>query len=51
MREQRCWFHTMNVLNALPKPLHLGAKGHLQDIRQAVSRAEAEEAFALFLET
>lgn len=51
MREQRCWLDTMNVQNALPKPVHLGAKGHLQNIRQAVTRAEAEEAFALFVET
>lgn len=51
MREQRCRVHTKNLLNALPKPMRLWAKEHLQDIRQAGTRADAEEAFALLLET
>ncbi len=51
-KEQRCWVHkTMNVLNALPKSVQSKAKGHLHDIWQAGTRAEAEEAFDLFVET
>jgi transposase-like protein len=50
--EQRCWFHkTGNVLNALPKSLQPKAKGHLHDIWQAETKAEAEEAFDFFVET
>ena len=43
-RQQRCWMHkTMNVLNALPKTVH--------EIWQADSKANAEKAFDLFIET
>jgi transposase-like protein len=50
-REQRCWFHkTGNVLNAMPKSLQAKAKGHLQDIWQAETKAEAEAAFDFFVE-
>jgi transposase-like protein len=51
-REQRCWFHkTGNVLNAMPKSVQPKAKGHLHDIWQAETRAEAEAAFDFFVET
>ena len=51
-REQRCWVHkTMNVLNALPQSVQAKAKGHLHDIWQAGTRAEAESAFDFFVET
>ena len=43
-RHQRCWMHkTMNVLNCLPKSLHA--------IWQAETKADAEKAFDLFIET
>jgi transposase-like protein len=48
-REQRCWVHkTMNVLNALPKSVQAKAKGHLHDIWQAETKAEANVAFDFF---
>ena len=51
-REQRCWVHkTMNVLNALPQSVQAKAKGHLHNIWQAGTRAEAEVAFDFFVET
>ncbi len=51
-REQRCWVHkTTNVLNALPKSLQEKAKGHLHDIWQAETKAEASAAFDFFVET
>ncbi|SEK11142.1 Transposase, Mutator family [Marinovum algicola] len=51
-REQRCWVHkTMNVVNALPKSIQAKAKGHLHDIWQAETHAEAEVAFDFFVET
>jgi transposase-like protein len=51
-REQRCWVHkTGNVLNAMPKSVQPRAKGHLHDIWQAETRAEAEAAFDFFVET
>ena len=50
--EKRCWFHkTGNVLNAMPKSLQAKAKGHLHDIWQAETKAEAETAFDFFTET
>ncbi len=49
-REQRCWFHkTGNVLNAMPKSLHAKVKGHLHDIWQAETNADAEAAFDFFV--
>lgn len=49
-REQRCWFHkTGNVLNAMPKSLHAKVKGHLHDIWQAETKADAEAAFDFFV--
>ena len=50
--EQRCWFHkTGNVLNAMPKSIQSKAKGHLHDIWQAETKAEANAAFDFFIET
>jgi transposase-like protein len=49
-REQRCWVHkTANVLNQMPKSLQAKAKGHLQDIWMAETKAEAEKAFDFFV--
>ena len=51
-REQRCWVHkTANVLNHLPKGKQGKAKGMLHDIWMAETKAEAERAFELFIET
>jgi len=51
-REQRCWVHkTANVLNSLPKGRQGKAKGMLHDIWMAETKAEAERAFDLFIET
>jgi transposase-like protein len=51
-RQQRCWMHkTMNVLNCLPKSVQPKAKQALHDIWQSASKAEAEKAFDLFIET
>jgi len=49
-RQQRCWMHkTMNVLNCLPKSVQPKAKQALYEIWQAETRADAEKAFDLFL--
>lgn len=51
-REQRCWVHkTANVLNDLPKGKQKKAKQMLHDIWMAETKAEAERAFELFLDT
>ena len=51
-REQRCWVHkTANVLNYLPKGKHGKAKGMVHDIWMAETKAEADAAFDLFIET
>jgi transposase-like protein len=51
-REQRCWVHkTANVLDKLPKRLQAEAKDKLHQIWMAETRAEAEKAFDLFVET
>jgi transposase-like protein len=51
-REQRCAVHkTANVLDKLPKRLQPQAKAKLNDIWQAATRADAEQAFDLFLAT
>jgi len=51
-RQQRCWMHkTMNVLNCLPKSAQAKAKQALHAIWQAETKADAEKAFDLFLET
>jgi putative transposase len=51
-REQRCWVHkTANVLDKLPKGQQSKAKEMLHAIWMAASRAEANQAFDLFLGT
>ena len=52
MPTQRCWVHkTGNVLNYLPKRTQPKAKKMLHDIWQAETRADAHEAFDLFIKT
>jgi putative transposase len=44
-REQRCWVHKVrNVLGALPKSVHVGARRALHEIIGAEDRAHAEQA-------
>jgi transposase-like protein len=44
-REQRCWVHKVaNVLGALPKSIHAGARRALNEIIQAEDRIHAERA-------
>ena len=51
-RGQRCWVHkTANVLDKLPKGQQPKAKDMLHAIWMAASRAEANQAFDLFLRT
>jgi putative transposase len=51
-KEQRCWVHkTANVLNKLPKGQHAGAKDKLHEIWMAATKAEANQAFDLFIAT
>ena len=51
-REQRCWVHKMaNVLSKLPQGLQAKARGMLHEIWQAATKAEANKAFDLFVET
>ncbi|MTK05456.1 IS256 family transposase [Micromonospora sp. CP22] len=48
-REQRCWFHKIaNVLGALPKSAHPGAKKALAEIWNAEDREHARRAVAAF---
>ncbi|MET7881174.1 IS256 family transposase [Micromonospora profundi] len=48
-REQRCWFHKIgNVLSALPKSAHPGAKRALAEIWNAEDREHARRAVAAF---
>jgi putative transposase len=48
-REQRCWFHKIaNVLCALPKSAHPGAKRALAEIWNAEDREHARRAVAAF---
>jgi len=49
IREQRCWFHKIaNVLSALPKSAHPGAKKALAEIWNAEGRDHARRAVAAF---
>jgi putative transposase len=49
--EQRCWFHAAgNVIDCLPKRLQPRAKGLLNEIIQAPTRAEARRALEVFRE-
>jgi transposase-like protein len=51
-RQQRCWMHkTLNILNCLPKSIQTKAKQALHNIWQAETKAAAEKAFDLFIET
>jgi putative transposase len=51
-REQRCWVHkTANVLNELPKGRQAKGKSLIHDIWMAETKAQAEKAFDLFIET
>jgi transposase-like protein len=48
-REQRCWFHTIsNVLAALPKSAHPGAKKALAEIWNAQDKSHARDAVKEF---
>ncbi len=48
-REQRCWFHKIgNVLSALPKSAHPGAKKAIAEIWNAEDRDHARRAVAAF---
>ena len=48
-REQRCWFHvSSNVLAALPKSVHPGAKAALAEIYNAEDRDHALQAVKAF---
>jgi transposase-like protein len=49
---QRCWMHkTVNILNYLPRSVQPKAKSAIQAIWMADTRANAQRAFDLFLET
>ena len=49
-RWQRCWVHkTANVLNKMPKALQPKAKAMLHDIWMAETKANANQAFDLFV--
>jgi transposase-like protein len=51
-REQRCWFHKIaNVLAALPKSAHPGAKKALSEIWNAEDRRHALDAVTAFTAT
>jgi transposase-like protein len=51
-REQRCWFHKIgNVLSALPKSAHPGAKKALAEIWNAEDRRHALDAVKAFQAT
>ena len=51
-RQQRCWMHkTMNILNCLSKSVQAKAKQALHAIWQAETKAEAEKALDLFINT
>jgi len=50
-KEQRCWVHkTANVLSKLPKSVGPKAKGDLQEIWQAETKADAKTALGHFRE-
>lgn len=52
VRQQRCWVHkTANVLDKLPKRQQPQAKSMIHEIWMAATRADAERAFDLFIET
>ena len=50
--EQRCWVHkTANILNKLPKSLHVKAKDGVHQIWMAATKKDAEKAFEAFIQT
>ena len=50
-REQQCWVHkTANVLDAIPKCLHVDAKRMIHDMYMAPTKEEALKAYQLFLD-
>jgi transposase-like protein len=50
--EQRCWFHKMgNVLAALPKSAHPGAKRAMAEIYNAEDKTHAHQAIQAFADT
>ena len=50
-REQQCWVHkTANVLDAMPKCLHVDAKRMIHDMYMAPTKEEALKAYQLFLD-
>ena len=51
-RVQRCWVHkTANVLDKMPKRVQPQAKRMLHEIHLAATRADAQRAFEVFLDT
>jgi transposase-like protein len=51
-REQRCWVHkTANVLNDLPKSKQVKVKSMVHDIWMAETKADAEKAFDLLVDS
>lgn len=49
-REQRCWFHKLgNVLSALPKSVHAGAKVAMRQIMEAQDIDHARKAATAFI--
>ncbi|MGQ0468161.1 MAG: IS256 family transposase [Sporichthyaceae bacterium] len=51
-RAQRCWFHkAANVLGAMPKSAHPGARKALAEIWQAENKTRAREAVTAFADT
>ena len=50
-KHQRCWFHrSANIINYLTKSVQSKARGDLQEIWMAPSRAEVQKAITLFRE-
>jgi transposase-like protein len=50
-KEQRCWFHKIaNVLDAMPKSAHPGAKKALQEIWNAENKTRARTAVKAFVQ-
>jgi transposase-like protein len=51
-RRQRCWVHkTANVLNNLPRGLHVSAKNILHEIWMSATREDATKAMGKFVAT
>ena len=51
-RQQRCWVHkTANVLNNLPRGLHVSAKNILHEIWMSATREDATKAMGKFVAT